>query len=141
LRSHRSLIQTAGRAARNVRGRVLFYGDVITDSMRQAMTETSRRRAIQAAFNEAHGIVPASIQKAVTRLEYAEAYAEPEQLLLAAEPSAAYPEADEAVEQQIHRLELEMKAAAKELEFERAAGLRNRIRALRLRELELKSGG
>jgi excinuclease ABC subunit B len=141
LRSHRSLIQTAGRAARNVRGRVLFYGDVITDSMRQAMTETGRRRAIQAAYNEAHGIVPASIQKAVLALEYAEASVEPEQLTLAAETSVEYAERDEAVEQQICRLELEMKAAAKDLEFERAAAIRNRIRALRLRELELKSGG
>ncbi|HKR80629.1 MAG TPA: excinuclease ABC subunit UvrB [Nitrospira sp.] len=141
LRSHRSLIQTAGRAARNVRGRVLFYGDVITDSMRQAMTETGRRRAIQAAYNEAHGIVPASIHKAVLALEYAEASVEPEQLTLAAETSVEYAEGDEAVEQQICRLELEMKAAAKDLEFERAAAIRNRIRALRLRELEFKSGG
>jgi excinuclease ABC subunit B len=141
LRSHRSLIQTAGRAARNLRGRVLFYGDAITDSMRQAMTETARRRTIQAAYNEAHGIVPVSIHKAVLRLEYAEAYVEPEQLPLAAEPTAPYSEEDEAVEQHIRRLELEMKAAAKELEFERAAVIRNKIRALRLRELELKSGG
>jgi excinuclease ABC subunit B len=141
LRSHRSLIQTAGRAARNVRGRVLFYGDAVTNSMQQAINETGRRRAIQAAFNEAHGIVPMSIHKAVLKLDYAEAYAEPEQLTLAAESSAVYPEADEALEPQIRRLELEMKAAAKELEFERAAAIRNRIRALRLRELELKSGG
>jgi excinuclease ABC subunit B len=141
LRSHRSLIQTAGRAARNLRGRVLLYGDAITDSMRQAMTETARRRTIQAAYNEAHGIVPVSIHKAVLRLEYAEAYVEPEQLPLAAEPTAPYSEEDEAVEQHIRRLELEMKAAAKELEFERAAVIRNKIRALRLRELELKSGG
>jgi excinuclease ABC subunit B len=140
LRSHRSLIQTAGRAARNLRGRVLFYGDVITDSMQQAITETARRRAIQAAFNDANDIVPMSIQKAVLRLDYAEAYAEPEQLTLVAEPSAEYAEVEDAVEQQIHRLELEMKAAAKELEFERAAVLRNRIRALRLQELEFKSG-
>ena len=141
LRSHRSLIQTAGRAARNVRGRVLFYGDVVTDSMRQAMVETGRRRAIQADFNEAHGIVPVSIHKAVLALEYAEVDVEPEQLTLAAESSTEYVESDEAVEQQIGRLELEMKAAAKDLEFERAAVIRNRIRALRLRELELKSGG
>ena len=141
LRSHRSLIQTAGRAARNVRGRVLFYGDVMTDSMRHAITETGRRRAIQAAFNEAHGIVPMSIHKAVLRLEYAEASVEPEQLMLAAEPSVEYEGKDEAVEQQIRRLELEMKAAAKELEFERAAAIRNRIRALKLRDLELKSNG
>jgi excinuclease ABC subunit B len=141
LRSHRSLIQTAGRAARNVRGRVLFYGDVVTGSMQQAIAETARRRAIQAAFNEAHGIVPMSIQKAVLKLDYAEAYAEPEQLTLAAEPLAGYAEDDQAVEAQIRRLEVEMKAAAKELEFERAAVIRNKIRALRLRELELKSGG
>src|SRR6478752_4073601 len=141
LRSHRSLIQTAGRAARNVRGRVLFYGDAVTNSMQQAINETGRRRAIQAVFNEAHGIVPMSIHKAVLKLDYAEAYAEPEQLTLAAESSAVYSEADEALEPQIRRLELEMKAAAKELEFERAAVIRNRIRALRLRELELKSGG
>jgi excinuclease ABC subunit B len=141
LRSHRSLIQTAGRAARNVRGRVLFYGDVVTDSMQQAMTETGRRRAIQAAFNEAHGIVPVSIHKAVLALEYAEASVEPQQLALAAEASTKYADGDEAVEQQIGRLELEMKAAAKDLEFERAAAIRNRIRALRLRELELKPGG
>jgi excinuclease ABC subunit B len=141
LRSHRSLIQTAGRAARNIRGRVLFYGDVITESMQQAIAETARRRAIQAAFNEAHGIVPMSIHKEVLRLEYAEASAEPEQLTLAAEPTAEYEGKDEAVDQQIRRLEVEMKAAAKELEFERAAALRNRIRALRLREIELKSSG
>jgi excinuclease ABC subunit B len=103
--------------------------------------ETARRRSIQAAFNEAHGIVPTSIHKAVLRLEYAEAYAEPEQLTLAAEPSTEYTGADEVLEQQIHRLELDMKAAAKELEFERAAVIRNKIRALKLRELELKSGG
>jgi len=141
LRSHRSLIQTAGRAARNVRGRVLFYGDTITDSMQQAISETARRRRIQAAYNEAHGIVPMSIHKAVLKLDYTQAYAEPEQLTLVAEPSAAYSDADEAVEQQIRRLELEMKAAAKELEFERAAVIRNKIRTLKLRELELKSGG
>ncbi|HSC57543.1 MAG TPA: excinuclease ABC subunit UvrB, partial [Nitrospira sp.] len=140
LRSYRSLIQTAGRAARNVRGRVLLYGDVMTDSMKQAVAETSRRRNLQAEFNERHGIVPTSIKKDVPLLDYAEAYVEPEQLALAAELPADYGK-DEATEQLIHRLEIEMKAAAKELEFERAAALRNRIRALKLRELELKPGG
>jgi excinuclease ABC subunit B len=80
-----------------------------------------------------------SIHKAVLRLDYAEAYAEPEQLALAAEPVPEYQ--DEGIEQQIRRLEVEMKAAAKELEFERAAAIRNRIRALRIRDLELKSAG
>ena len=140
LRSHRSLIQTAGRAARNVRGRVLMYGDVITDSMQRAIDETSRRRAIQAAFNEAHGIVPVSIQKEVRQLDYAEAAQEPEQLTLVAEAAVGYPTEEGPVEQQIRRLEVEMKAAAKDLEFERAAVIRNRIRALKLRDLESKSG-
>ena len=139
LRSHRSLIQTAGRAARNVRGRVLMYGDVITDSMQRAIDETSRRRAIQAAFNEAHGIVPVSIQKEVRQLDYAEAAQEPEQLTLVAEAAVDYPTEEGPVEQQIRRLEVEMKAAAKDLEFERAAVIRNRIRALKLRVLESKS--
>jgi excinuclease ABC subunit B len=140
LRSHRSLIQTAGRAARNVRGRVLMYGDVITDSMQRAIDETSRRRAIQAAFNEAHGIVPVSIQKEVRQLDYAEAAQEPEQLTLVAEAAVDYLTEEGPVEQQIRRLEVEMKAAAKDLEFERAAVIRNRIRALKLRDLESKSG-
>jgi excinuclease ABC subunit B len=140
LRSHRSLIQTAGRAARNVRGRVLLYGDAITESMQQAITETARRRAIQAAFNEAHGIVPTSIQKSVLQLEYAEPSQEPEQLTMAAEPAVDYAGEEESAEQQIRRLEIEMRAAAKELEFERAAAIRNRIKALKLRDLELKSG-
>ena len=140
LRSHRSLIQTAGRAARNVRGRVLMYGDVITDSMQRAIDETSRRRAIQAAFNEAHGIVPVSIQKEVRQLDYAEPAQEPEQLTLVAEAAVGYPTEEGPVEQQIRRLEVEMKAAAKDLEFERAAVIRNRIRALKLRDLESKSG-
>ena len=138
LRSYRSLIQTAGRAARHVRGRALLYGDATTDSMKQAIAETARRRSIQAEFNERHGIVPTSIKKDVPLLDYVQVYAEPEQLVLAAESPADY-DKDEGVEELIHRLEIEMKAAAKELEFERAASLRNRIRALKLRELEMKS--
>jgi excinuclease ABC subunit B len=140
LRSYRSLIQTAGRAARNVRGRVLLYGEATTESMKQAIAETARRRKIQAEFNERHGIVPTTIKKDVLMLDYAEPYVEPEQLALAAESPADY-EKDETVEALLHRLEIEMKAAAKELEFERAASLRNRIRALKLRDLELKTGG
>ncbi len=138
LRSYRSLIQTAGRAARNVRGRVLMYGDVVTDSMRQAIDETARRRKIQSAFNEAHGIVPTSIRKDIPILEYADTEIFQEQLPLAAEQESDYGEV-ETVELMIKRLETEMKAAVKELEFERAAALRNRIRALRLKELELKA--
>ena len=138
LRSYRSLIQTAGRAARNVRGHVILYGDTVTDSMRMALDETARRRTIQADYNARHGIVPTSIKKDVLSLEYATADVDDRQLDLAAESPAVYG-TEEATEQIIKRLEAEMKAAAKELEFERAAALRNRIRALKLKELELKS--
>ncbi|MEK6761292.1 MAG: excinuclease ABC subunit UvrB [Nitrospirota bacterium] len=137
LRSYRSLIQTAGRAARNVRGHVILYGDTVTDSMRMALTETERRRTIQADYNAKHGIVPESIKKDVLSLEYATEEMGTVQLDLAAESPAVY-ETAEAAESIIKRLEMEMKAAAKELEFERAASLRNRIRALKLKELELK---
>jgi excinuclease ABC subunit B len=138
LRSYRSLIQTSGRAARNVRGHVILYGDTVTDSMKMALAETERRRAIQAAYNSKHGIVPTSIKKDVLSLEYATAGMDDIQLDLAAESPAVY-STEEATEQIIKRLETEMKAAAKELEFERAAAIRNRIRALKLKELELKS--
>ncbi|MDN5942030.1 MAG: excinuclease ABC subunit UvrB, partial [Nitrospira sp.] len=137
LRSYRSLIQTAGRAARNVRGHVMMYGDTVTDSMRMALMETERRRAIQADYNTKHGIVPMSITKDVLSLEYATKEMETVQLDIAAESPAVY-ETGEAADSIIKRLEMEMKAAAKELEFERAAVLRNRIRALKLKELELK---
>ena len=138
LRSHRSLIQTAGRAARHVRGRVLFYGDRVTDSMKLAIEETARRRRIQADYNRAHDIVPESVKKEIPPLAYAVAEMDYVQLDLAAESQPAYGN-DEAVEQTIKRLEAEMKAAAKNLEFERAAALRNRIRDLKMKDLELKS--
>ena len=138
LRSYRSLIQTAGRAARNVRGHVILYGDTVTDSMRMALAETERRRTIQAAYNIRHGIVPVSIKKDVLSLEYATEDMGAVLLDLAAESSPVYG-TEEAAGQIIKRLEIEMKAAAKELEFERAAALRNRIRAVKLKELELKS--
>ena len=137
LRSYRSLIQTAGRAARNVRGHVIMYGDTVTDSMQMALAETGRRRTIQADYKLRHGIVPTSIKKDVLSLEYATAEVDDMQLDLAAESPAIYG-AEEATEQIIKRLETEMKAAAKELKFERAAVLRNRIRALKMKELELK---
>ncbi|THI84685.1 MAG: excinuclease ABC subunit UvrB [Nitrospira sp. CG24A] len=137
LRSYRSLIQTAGRAARNVRGHVILYGDTVTDSMRMALTETERRRTIQADYNATHGIVPVSIKKDVLSLDYATEEMGAVQLDLAAESPAVY-ETAESAESIIKRLEIEMKVAAKELEFERAASLRNRIRTLKLKELELK---
>ncbi|HSS29932.1 MAG TPA: UvrB/UvrC motif-containing protein, partial [Nitrospiraceae bacterium] len=137
LRSYRALIQTAGRAARNVRGHVIMYGDAVTNSMQMALAETGRRRTIQADYNARHGIVPTSIKKDVLSLEYATADMDDVQLELAAEAPAIY-RAEDTTEQTIKRLETEMKAAAKALEFERAAILRNRIRALKLKELELK---
>jgi excinuclease ABC subunit B len=137
LRSYRSLIQTAGRAARNVRGHVILYGDVITDSMQMAIDETGRRRMIQADYNAKYGIVPTSIKKDVLSLEYATAETDYMSLDLVAESPALYA-TEEATEQIIKRLETEMKAAAKKLEFERATALRNRIRALKMKELELK---
>jgi len=138
LRSYRSLIQTSGRAARNIRGRVIFYGDVITDSMKSAIDETARRRKIQADYNMTHGIEPQSIRKDIPALEYATSEAESIQLELAAESQPAYGSQD-GIESLIRRLEREMKDAAKSLEFERAALLRNRIRSLKLKELESKS--
>ncbi|BCA54295.1 excinulease of nucleotide excision repair, DNA damage recognition component [Nitrospira sp. KM1] len=138
LRSYRSLIQTAGRAARNASGRVILYGDSVTDSMREAIGETARRRKIQTDYNDAHGIVPVSIKKDILALEYANGSTNVEQLELAAETPAVYDSA-EGIDPLIKRLEQEMKAAAKILEFEKAAALRNRIRALRLQELELKT--
>jgi excinuclease ABC subunit B len=140
LRSYRSLIQTAGRAARNVRGRVILYGDVMTESMKAMIDETTRRRRIQGEYNAVHGIVPVSIKKDISVLDYAAAYVEPEQLAMAAESQADYG-VDEADDQLIKRLEVEMKVAAKDLDFERAAAIRNRIRALKLKGLELTSDG
>ena len=141
LRSHRSLIQTAGRAARHSEGRVILYGDQVTDSMRLAIEETRRRRQIQAAYNAAHGITPESVRKGIPTLEYrmAEAdYATPD---LAAEAEPRYERGGGSLDQTIQRLEQEMREAAKNLEFERAAELRDRIRALRLKDLEVGTTG
>ena len=136
LRSHRSLIQTAGRAARNTEGRVLLYGDTVTESMRLAIEETSRRRSLQDEYNQAYGITPETIKKGIPELEYKMAEADYVSLPFAAEPTASYEPAGDA-DGLIGRLEADMKAAAKELQFERAAALRDRIRALKLKELEV----
>jgi excinuclease ABC subunit B len=136
LRSHRSLIQTAGRAARHVEGRVIFYGDAITDSMRLAIEETARRRKIQADYNAAHNITPESIQKSIGTLEYQMAEADYLTVPVAAEGETSY-ERPQELEVTIRKLEEDMKAAAKLLEFEKAAQLRDRIKALKLKELEV----
>jgi len=137
LRSYRALIQTAGRAARHLEGRVIFYGDFVTDSMKQAIEETNRRRGIQAEYNRLHGITPVGITKDIPSLEYAVADKDYVQLDLAAESLESYG-GSESMDQLIERLEAEMKAAAKELAFERAAELRNQIRSLRLQALNAK---
>ncbi len=136
LRSHRSLIQTSGRAARHVEGRVIFYGDAMTDSMRMAIDETARRRKIQAEYNAQHGITPESIQKSIGTLEYQMAEADYLTIPVAADSQVAY-EKPQALEATIRQLEEEMKAAAKLLEFEKAAEFRDRIKALKLKELEV----
>jgi len=137
LRSHRSLIQTAGRAARHSEGRVILYGDLVTESMRLAIEETARRRRLQADFNVAHGITPESIKKGIPELAYRVSEMDYLTVELAAEAVQPY-ESTDAVEQTIQKLEEQMKAAAKSLEFERAAELRDRIRTLRLKELEVR---
>lgn len=136
LRSERSLIQTIGRAARNANGHVIMYGDKITNSMEIAIEETKRRREIQKAHNEKHGITPQTIQKAIPDMI---------QATIAAEDGEAY-EAREKIQapvaklskkektKVIERMEKEMKDAARALDFERAAELRDII-------LELKAGG
>lgn len=125
LRAERSLIQTIGRAARNANGRVIMYGDKITDSMDKAITETNRRRAIQMAYNEKHGITPQTIQKKVRDVIEATKVAEQKADYLADVKGAKMSKKDRM--SLIERLEQEMKEAAKNLQFERAAELRDAI--------------
>jgi len=138
LRSSGSLIQTVGRAARNLNGRAIMYADRMTDSMKLAISETDRRRRIQEAYNEEHGIVPASIVKGiddVMSLVYdRESAAEAAE---GQEPDRTHAE----LEAYLTDLQGRMKSAAANLEFEKAAGLRDRIKQLRARELGLTGSG
>ena len=135
LRSEGSLIQTIGRAARNVNGRAILYADSITGSMRRALDETGRRRSRQLAFNEEHGITPQSIRKSVR--DYMEAHG----------VHAAEPEAGEGAQRlspaqavkKIRRLEQEMHRLARNLEFEEAARVRDEIATLRRTSLGAES--
>ncbi|TFE29069.1 excinuclease ABC subunit UvrB [Cohnella luojiensis] len=130
LRSERSLIQTIGRAARNSSGRVIMYGDKITDSMEKAIGETDRRRTIQLAYNEKHGITPQTIVKRVRDLIEATKVAETKSTYLTgAEDLSKLSKKDRA--SIIERLEFEMKEAAKSLQFERAAELRDALLELK----------
>jgi len=140
LRSARSLIQTFGRAARNVQGRVILYADRITEAMTRAVQETERRRARQIEHNAAHGIVPATIIKALDNvLEklYASADDGAGRLALAAEEAAHYGSRPDDLAKEIRKLEREMRKCAEKLEFEKAAELRDRIARLKGILLEL----
>jgi excinuclease ABC subunit B len=132
LRSSTSLIQTAGRAARNLDGHVIMYGDTITPSMQKAINETERRRQIQVEYNKTHGITPVSIKKSI------------QDSLVDLEKFSLAPVVEEEEEEYLPggnlidlaaRLEKQMHAAAKALEFERAAQLRDRIKRLREKDL------
>jgi excinuclease ABC subunit B len=131
LRSGTSLIQTIGRAARNVRGIAVLYADVMTDSLKFAIGETNRRREIQRKYNEEHGIEPATVIRSVdsdlvkmSNLDYFE---------IPGTRSRANLDmvADEDIDKAISRLSKEMKDAAKNLDFEKAAEIRDRLRELK----------
>ncbi len=134
LRSATALIQTIGRCARHVEGRAILYADVMTGSMAQAIGETNRRRAKQVAYNEANGITPQSIIKSVDMKLAAVVEADYVTVPID-DPLPGEIANEEQLRQFIARLEGEMREAAKKFEFERAAGLRDRIRALQQREL------
>ncbi|HMA67777.1 MAG TPA: helicase-related protein, partial [Desulfosalsimonadaceae bacterium] len=130
LRSTRSLIQTCGRAARNVRGTVLMYGDTVTDSMQRAADETTRRREIQAAYNKKHTITPMTVDKKLgSGFEHVYERSAGQGGRQVEEKLSDYTSLDN-LEGKIASLEKEMNRAARDLEFEKAAALRDRIREL-----------
>ncbi len=133
LRSSGSLIQTMGRCARNLHGKAVLYADRITDSMQKAMDETTRRRAIQQAYNDEHGITPESIVRPV---EMSLAHIVEADYVDITEPAEGLPEfkSQEELDAYIAKLEVEMREAAKRFEFEKAAKLRDTIRDLRTKE-------
>ncbi len=133
LRSERSLIQTSGRAARNINGEVILYADSMTDSIQKAMAETERRRKIQEAYNQEMSITPETVKsqiKDILSSIYEADYFAPE---VVAEESAEY----DLTEQSVRKLEAEMKEAAKRLEFERAAEIRDKMKSIKDKMLQL----
>ena len=134
LRSATSLIQTFGRASRNISGQVILYADAMTDSMKKAMGETERRRKIQETYNRKHGITPESIQKAIPDILESIYEADYATIPTAAEKHEEYVSLFE-VPRLIARLKKEMREAASQLDFEKAAELRDRIKALEEMEL------
>jgi excinuclease ABC subunit B len=136
LRSDTALIQTIGRAARHINGRVIMYADRITDSMNAALTETNRRRVKQLKYNEEHHIVPASIHKAIRDLTDQLSAASRQKVMAIGEEKASYrtrrdKTTQSELQQMISELEKRMKEAAKSLEFEQAAALRDELYELR----------
>jgi excinuclease ABC subunit B len=134
LRSTKSLIQTCGRAARNVSGRVIMYGDQITQSMGMAVEETRRRRKIQEEFNRAHNITPTTIRKSIKNILSSIHEADYYTIPLIAETRAEYIPHKE-IPKVVKKLKREMREAAQELDFERAALLRDQIREIQEAEL------
>ena len=147
LRNARSLTQTAGRAARNSNGLVIFYADKITNSMRMTIDETNRRRSIQIAYNEEHNITPKTVSKTKEEIlsqgsildirgKKTNAYIEPEEPTLAADPIVSYLNRDQ-IELMISETEQKMKKAAKDLDFITAAQYRDEVFALKKRLKEV----
>ncbi|EEG07422.1 excinuclease ABC subunit UvrB [Pseudogulbenkiania ferrooxidans] len=130
LRSDRSLIQTIGRAARNLHGKAILYADRITNSMRRAIDETERRRTKQIAFNTEHGIVPKGVEKKIKDIIDGVYSAEAEKKKLVDDARVAMMD-EKALAKEIKRLEKDMLEAARNLEFEKAAGLRDQLKALK----------
>jgi excinuclease ABC subunit B len=136
LRSSGSLIQTVGRAARHVRGRAIMYADRMTDSMKHAIGETDRRRTIQVAYNEEHGITPASIVKSIDAVMSSVYERDYVTIPTSPDDDGKFKTQSE-LDAHISGLEQHMKTAATNLEFEKAATIRDRIRKLKSRELGL----
>jgi excinuclease ABC subunit B len=134
LRSGTSLIQTAGRAARNVNGEVIMYADHVTDSMADTLRETERRRTIQAAYNAEHGITPESIRSSIREL--LQTIYERDYVTVEADaPAMETFESPADRERRVAELEAQMKDAARRLDFEHAAELRDKIRSLRRQQV------
>lgn len=146
LRSERSLIQTIGRAARNLNGKVILYGDRITDSMRKAMDETDRRRRIQREYNEKHGITPASVKKRIKEglgdtfdgSLGVHIVGGPEQKMLGI--AHKFGNEPDKIAEEIEKLRKKMKEYSANLEFEEAAKIRDEIKRLQIVDLNMRSG-
>ena len=136
LRSAGSLIQTSGRAARHVGGQVIMYADRMTASMKSAISETERRRALQASYNEEHGITPESVVRQIDDV-LASVYERDYSVGPASRDSDDRFRTQADLDAEIARLEKDMKSAAANMEFERAAAVRDTLKALRSRELGL----